>query len=189
MSSRALEDARLLRLIRASLKASHGIYGSPRVFLNLREAGETCSKHRVARLMRVNKIRALHGYRTRHYSVAKPAVIVPDLIKRNFDVTRPNKICHGYYVHPDMARLAVSRGRNGSIFQTGDRMGHRAESSSRARLERSHYGGEATSSQKLRDPFRPGIPTRQRLLEALLSNQSSRAEHEQKRKLLGQRGR
>lgn len=28
-------------------------------------AGETCSKHRVARLMRVNNLRALHGYRTR----------------------------------------------------------------------------------------------------------------------------
>lgn len=49
LSNRAKEDARLLRLIRASFKASHGIYGSPRVFLDLREAGETCSKHRVAR--------------------------------------------------------------------------------------------------------------------------------------------
>src|SRR5687767_485186 len=59
VSNRAQEDARLLRLIRASFKASHGIYGAPRVFLDLREAGETCSKHRVARLMRVNKIISL----------------------------------------------------------------------------------------------------------------------------------
>ena len=62
------------------------------MFLDLREAGETCSKHRVARLMRVNKIQALHGYRTRHYSTGKSAVIAPDLVKRNFDVIRPNKI-------------------------------------------------------------------------------------------------
>jgi putative transposase len=89
---RAQEDARLLRLIRASYVASHGIYGSPRVFLDLREAGETCSKHRVARLMRVNKIKALHGYRTRHYSSSKPSAPVPDLVKRNFDVIRPNKV-------------------------------------------------------------------------------------------------
>ena len=47
LSNRAQEDARLLRLIRASFTASHGIYGAPRVFLDLREAGETCSKHRV----------------------------------------------------------------------------------------------------------------------------------------------
>ena len=62
------------------------------MFLDLREAGETCSKHRVARLMRVNKIQALHGYRIRHYSTGKSAVIAPDLVKRNFDVIRPNKI-------------------------------------------------------------------------------------------------
>ena len=55
-SQRAAENARLLKLIRASFDASNGIYGSPRVFLDLREAGETCSKHRVARLMRAHKI-------------------------------------------------------------------------------------------------------------------------------------
>ena len=34
ISNRAQEDARLLRLIRASFVASHGIYGAPRVFLD-----------------------------------------------------------------------------------------------------------------------------------------------------------
>jgi putative transposase len=43
ISNRGQEDARLLRLIRASFVASQGIYGAPRVFLDLREAGETCS--------------------------------------------------------------------------------------------------------------------------------------------------
>jgi len=52
VSNRGQEDARLLRLIRTSFTASRGIYGAPRVFLDSREAGETCSKHRVARLMR-----------------------------------------------------------------------------------------------------------------------------------------
>lgn len=33
VSKRAQEDARLLRLIRASFVASHGVYGAPRVFL------------------------------------------------------------------------------------------------------------------------------------------------------------
>ncbi len=63
--ARAVEDTRLLRLIRVSLKASQGIYGAPRVFLELREAGKTCSKYRVARLMWNNGLRALHGYSTR----------------------------------------------------------------------------------------------------------------------------
>ena len=91
LSNRAREDARLLRLIRASFVASQGIYGAPRVFLDLREAGETCSKHRVARLMRENRLRALHGYRTRRWSVGKPAVLIPNLLQRRFTVSRPNR--------------------------------------------------------------------------------------------------
>jgi putative transposase len=91
ISNRAQEDARLLRLIRASFVASHGVYGAPRVFLDLREAGETCSKHRVTRLMRVNNLRALHGYRTRRWSVSKPSALIPNILQRQFTVTRPNK--------------------------------------------------------------------------------------------------
>ena len=91
VSPRAQEDARLLGLIRASFAASHGIYGAPRVFLDLREAGETCSKHRVARLMRVNKIRARHGYRTRSYTATKPSALIPNILQRQFTVTKPNR--------------------------------------------------------------------------------------------------
>ena len=92
LSNRAVEDARLLRLIRASFTASHGIYGAPRVFLDLREAGEACSKHRVARLMREANLRALHSYRVRRQSVGKPAILIPNLLQRQFTATRPNKV-------------------------------------------------------------------------------------------------
>lgn len=91
LSNRAQEDARLLKLIRASFVASNCIYGSPRVFLDLREAGETCSKHRVSRLMRVNKIRPVRGYSRRPTSGAKPSELAPDVLQRQFDVSRPNK--------------------------------------------------------------------------------------------------
>ncbi|MEP7246432.1 MAG: IS3 family transposase [Gammaproteobacteria bacterium] len=91
VSDRGLEDARLLRLIRASYTASQGIYGAPRVFLDLREAGEGCSKHRVARLMRESGLRALHGYRTRRWTVGKPAVLIPNHLKRQFNVSQPNR--------------------------------------------------------------------------------------------------
>jgi putative transposase len=90
-SHRAAENARLVKLIRASFNASNGIYGSPRVFLDLREAGETCSKHRVARLMRVNKIRAVRGYSRKPKSGAKPSELAPNVLQRQFDVGRPNK--------------------------------------------------------------------------------------------------
>lgn len=90
ISNHDQEDARLLRLIRASFVASHGIYGSIRVFLDLREAGETCTKHRVARLMRESNLRARHGYRIRRWTVGKPSVSIPNLLQRHFTATRPN---------------------------------------------------------------------------------------------------
>lgn len=92
LSNRSKEDARLLRLIRASFKASHCVYGAPRVFLDLREAGETCSKHRVARLMRENGIQAQASYRTRRYVASKPIELIPNLVNRNFDVSQPDKV-------------------------------------------------------------------------------------------------
>lgn len=58
LSDRAMEDQRLLSLIRDSYVASGGVYGSPRVFADLLEAGQTCGKHRVARIMQTNRIKA-----------------------------------------------------------------------------------------------------------------------------------
>lgn len=92
LSDRAIEDKRLLRLVQGSFNASQGVYGAPRVFLDLREAGETCSKHRVARIMRENGMRAYAGYRTRRYAVGKPAALVPNLVKRNFSISQPDRV-------------------------------------------------------------------------------------------------
>jgi putative transposase len=89
-SGRFKENARLLRLIRASFAASHGIYGSPRVFLDLREAGETCSKHRAARLMRANNLRAAHAYGIRRYKASRPSVLISNVLDRHITVERPN---------------------------------------------------------------------------------------------------
>ena len=40
--------------------------------------------------MRDNTLRALHGYRTRRWSVGTPAVLIPNLLHRQFTVSRPN---------------------------------------------------------------------------------------------------
>ncbi|MDQ7283455.1 IS3 family transposase [Stenotrophomonas sp. Sm6012] len=91
ISNRAQEEARLLRFIRAWFTASHGTYGASRVLVGLREHEETCSKHRVARLMRVSGLHALHGYRVRHIPAPKSHVLIPNLIQRLFTVPRPNE--------------------------------------------------------------------------------------------------
>jgi len=100
ISNPAQEDAMLLRLIRASFVANHGIYGAPRVFLDLREAGETCSKHRLARLMRINGIQAAYGYGARRHSATKPSALIPNSLRRNFTVSKPNTawVCDITYI-------------------------------------------------------------------------------------------
>ena len=55
MSMRVIEDNRLLKLIKAAYIASGGTYGSPWIHRDLREAGESCSVHGVAKIMRLNK--------------------------------------------------------------------------------------------------------------------------------------
>ncbi|WP_323885039.1 IS3 family transposase, partial [Aeromonas caviae] len=52
LSARALEDQRLLGQIKQCWLESGGIYGYRKIRDDLREMGETCGKHRVARLMR-----------------------------------------------------------------------------------------------------------------------------------------
>jgi len=41
--------------------------------------------------MQVNHIRARHGYRARRYSATKPSVLIPNVLERNFSVSKPNK--------------------------------------------------------------------------------------------------
>ena len=41
--------------------------------------------------MRVNMIRARHGYRTRRYIASKPSALIPNVLQRHFQVTKPNK--------------------------------------------------------------------------------------------------
>ena len=61
LSARAIEDRRLLVLIRGSYAASGGVYGQRRGFPDRREIGETCGRHRVARIMKGNGIQAIQG--------------------------------------------------------------------------------------------------------------------------------
>ncbi len=90
LSDRAIEDQRLLVLIRASYVASGGVYGARRVFLELREAGETCGRHRVARIMHINKIKALRGYKAPRAIKGRPSIIAPNRLQREFTVETPD---------------------------------------------------------------------------------------------------
>ena len=65
LSDRAKDNEWLIELIRASHAASGRIYGARRATADLKEAGEGCGKDRIARLMRINGIRGVTGYKVR----------------------------------------------------------------------------------------------------------------------------
>lgn len=91
-SERHREDQRLLSLIRNSYAGSHGVYGARRVFGDLREAGETCGLHRVERIMRAHKIKAVRGYKAPRHIAGRPSLVAPNHVQRQFTVDTPNKV-------------------------------------------------------------------------------------------------
>ena len=90
-SARAQENARLLARIRGLQADQDGVVGSPRMWEDLRDAGERCGRHRVARLMR----RAgLQGLPQRRRWQKKPAGVRPhgtrNHLERDFTAAVPN---------------------------------------------------------------------------------------------------
>ncbi len=92
-SARAKDDQRLLGLIKHAWLESGGVYGYRKIHDDLRELGEACGKHRVARLMRLEGLRSQTGYRRRpgRYG-GKPPAASPNHLERRFNVTEPNKV-------------------------------------------------------------------------------------------------
>jgi putative transposase len=92
-SARAKDDQRLLGLIKHSWLESGGVYGYRKIHDDLRELGEACGRHRVARLMRLEGLRSQTGYRRRpgRYD-GKPPVASPNHLERRFNVAEPNKV-------------------------------------------------------------------------------------------------
>lgn len=91
-SARAQEDDRLLGMIRDFWQASQGAYGSPRIFADLREAGERCGENRVARLMRANRIHALASTPRPRYRAGRPALVAPNRLQQDFSATRADQV-------------------------------------------------------------------------------------------------
>lgn len=91
LSDRAKEDRVLLVGIKQSFEQSHGIYGSPRIYRDLREAGFICSENRVAKIMRLASIRSMRGYRKPHFKPGKPAIAAPNRLQQQFTVNQPDE--------------------------------------------------------------------------------------------------
>ncbi len=92
VSARGKDDQRLLGLLKHAWLESGGVYGYRKLTMDMRDLGETCGKHRVARLLKLEGLRSQTGYRRRPGSRGgKPAVVAPNHLQRQFNVSKPNQ--------------------------------------------------------------------------------------------------
>jgi transposase InsO family protein len=88
MANRALVE----RIKEVQIKA-HRTYGSPRVYAELRAQGESCSRNRVARLMRQHRLQAERTKGMKRTTRARKAdQAAPNLLGGKFDAPGPNRI-------------------------------------------------------------------------------------------------
>ena len=91
-SRRQLDDVVFLAHIRAHFTASNGTYGSPRMHVDLCEDGLQIGRHRVARLMRDN---ALKANQKRHFKKTTDSnhggVIAANLLDQDFTCEHPDQ--------------------------------------------------------------------------------------------------
>ena len=92
-STRDEANARLLETINGIHQQSRRTYGAPRITAELREEGHLVGKNRVARLMKVAGIEGVSRRRkTRTTLRGQDSRPAPDLVERNFQVSRPNRL-------------------------------------------------------------------------------------------------
>jgi len=91
-SAREMANRELYDKIETVYNENHGVYGSPRIYRELRDQGVACSENRLARLMRLRGLQAKQSKRfktTTKRNRAHPAA--PNLLKRDFTADRPDQ--------------------------------------------------------------------------------------------------
>jgi transposase InsO family protein len=96
LSQRAIENQRLLEIIKHHYTKSKRTYGLPRIFAAIRSQGFTVNKKRIARLMRVNNIKAKTKRRFKVTTVQNSkAFASANILNQNFTASSENKIWTG----------------------------------------------------------------------------------------------
>ncbi len=82
-SARAVENQRLMGLIKQFWLESGGVYGYRKIYSDLRDYGEDCSVNRVYRLMRIAGLKAQVGYRRPRHRGGKVSIVAPIIYNGN----------------------------------------------------------------------------------------------------------
>jgi putative transposase len=93
-AERAVADARISKLIHQIHAGSRGTYGAPRIHAELSDDyGIRCGRKRVARLMRIAKLRGVcRRRRVKTTRRDEQAQLSDDLVQRQFNVAEPNAL-------------------------------------------------------------------------------------------------
>lgn len=92
-SSRELENDRLKQEIKGIHQKNRRVYGSPRVYNELKKQGEKCSRKRVAKLMREEGIQAKMRKKWKKTTcVNEKAEASANHLNQHFTVEEPNKV-------------------------------------------------------------------------------------------------
>ncbi len=90
-AARTREDQVLAVAVAAIYAEHHGRYGSPRVRMELRDRGQRSGRKRIARLMRLQGLRARPKRRYRTTTDSRHGLpVCPNLLARRFAVAQPN---------------------------------------------------------------------------------------------------
>lgn len=90
-SAREMANNTLLKEVKAAHQASNGVYGSPRIYHEVK-GKVSCSQNRVARLMKKHGIAAKQKRRYKRTIQANGAhPVTPNLVDRDFSATAPNE--------------------------------------------------------------------------------------------------
>lgn len=88
-SDRQRDDERVTGPLKQAWLESGGIYGYRKLTLDMRDLGEHCGKHRVARRLKAKGLRSQSGYGRRPgVRGGKPAVVAPNHLQQQFTVHR-----------------------------------------------------------------------------------------------------
>jgi putative transposase len=91
-SAREMANRELYKQIEAVYHDNRGVYGSPRIYRELKDQGVACSENRVARLMRLRGLKAKQSKRFRSTTKRNQAdAAAPNLLRRDFEAEQPDQ--------------------------------------------------------------------------------------------------
>jgi transposase InsO family protein len=121
-SRRERDNQQLLEKIRSIHAKSHKTYGSPRVHAQLRKQGFSCSRKRVAELMRRHEIQA-EGPKRMRTTRGHGLPIAANALGQDFSAQRPNEVVSDLTAFP-LEKAGCIGGDPGPVLPPDRRLGH-----------------------------------------------------------------